>query len=173
MGSGESYLTGAPVLHSEQDAVFLQQSDHVSGLCGVEGGGLELVAELNKIISSWAFGSASRAFSLLSCSVSFLISSVSLSICFVLSLLCSISLSGCFIRLKLSDGTQRSKYWCHYDIAWIALAGLFHGALARQLRGRGIAGGWVGLHPRGIGWGKGVFWCAYEPNEFWTLDVVR
>jgi hypothetical protein len=92
MHSGEHHLTGAPFLHSEEVAVFLEQSDYVSGLCGVEGGGLELVAELNKITSSLAFSSASRAFSLLSCSVSFLISSVSFSICFVLSLLCSISL---------------------------------------------------------------------------------
>ena len=72
-------------LHSEEVAVFLQQSDYVSGLCGVEGGGLELVAELNKITSSLAFSSASRAFSLLSCSVSLSICSISLSSCFIRS----------------------------------------------------------------------------------------
>jgi hypothetical protein len=52
---------------SGEFAVFLEQGDHVSGLSGVEGGGVELVAELNKIASSLALSSASRAFSLLSC----------------------------------------------------------------------------------------------------------
>jgi len=49
---------------------------------------------------------------------------------------------------------------CHYDIAWIALAGLFHGALARQLRGRGLTGGWVGGRTPGAAAGARVFFGA-------------
>jgi hypothetical protein len=59
---------GAPVVAPSGDgAVLLQQGDHVSDLLGVEGGGDELVAELNKIASILALSSASRAFSFLSC----------------------------------------------------------------------------------------------------------
>ena len=37
------------------------------------------------------------------------------------------------------------------------MAGLFHGARARQLRGRGIAGGWVGGRTPGAAAGARVF----------------
>jgi hypothetical protein len=87
---------------SGDGAVLLQQGDHVSDLLGVEGGGGELVAELNKIASILALSSASRAFSLLSCADSILSRSDSFSICADSFLSCSISLSIAGSRRQLS-----------------------------------------------------------------------
>ncbi len=47
--------------------VLLQQRNHISDSPGVDGGGGELVSELNKIASSLLLSSASRSFSLFSC----------------------------------------------------------------------------------------------------------
>jgi hypothetical protein len=47
--------------------ILLQQRNHISDSPGVDGGGVELVSELDKIALSLALSSASRAFSLFSC----------------------------------------------------------------------------------------------------------
>ena len=65
----------------------------------MEGGGGELVAELNKIASILALSSASRAFSFLSCSVSLLN--------------CSVSLLSCSISFSIS-GSRRQLSVCNH-----------------------------------------------------------
>jgi hypothetical protein len=95
--------TPASARGSGEFAVFLEQGDHVSGLSGVEGGGVELVAELNKIASSLALSSASRAFSFLSCLVSLLS-------CFILCSCCIMRCSWPGSRRQLSvDKNERHR----------------------------------------------------------------
>ena len=85
---------------SSQPAVLIQQGDHFSDSPGVDGGGVELVSELNKIASSLLLSSASRAFSFLICSVSLLTRKDSFLSCSISFSICADSLFSCFVRSR-------------------------------------------------------------------------
>ena len=83
---------------SSQPAVLIQQGDHISDSPGVEGRGVELVPELDKIALSLLLSSESRAFSFSICSISLSICSDSLLTRKDSLLRRSDSLLSCFVR---------------------------------------------------------------------------
>jgi len=87
---------------SSHSAVLLQQRNHVADSPGVEGGGVELMPELDEIALSLALNSESRAFSFSICSASLLTRKDSLFSCFVRSLEALICLSISGLRRQLS-----------------------------------------------------------------------